>query len=58
MPLSCPTALLTTLPTILPTLRYQTPRMWGHAVSDDLVNWQQLPMAATRQQPYDEGGDL
>jgi beta-fructofuranosidase len=38
--------------------QYQTPRMWGHAVSDDLVNWKQLPMALTRQNSYDSGGDF
>ena len=37
--------------------QYQTPRMWGHAVSDDLVDWTQLPMALKRERPYDSGGD-
>lgn len=37
--------------------QYQTPRNWGHAVSADLVNWQQLPQALTRQAWFDEGGD-
>jgi len=32
--------------------------MWGHAVSDDLVNWVQLPMALTRDHWYDAGGDF
>jgi sucrose-6-phosphate hydrolase SacC (GH32 family) len=27
-------------------------------VSDDLVNWQQLPMSLTRQNWYDAGGDF
>ena len=38
--------------------QYQTPRMWGHAVSDDLISWTQLPMALTRQNWYDIGGDF
>ena len=38
--------------------QYQTPRMWGHAVSTDLVNWQQLPMALTRDNWYDAEGDF
>jgi hypothetical protein len=38
--------------------QYQTPRMWGHAASRDLVDWEQLPMALTRQRSYDEHGDF
>jgi len=38
--------------------QYQTPRMWGHAISRDLVDWEQLPMALTRQRSYDEFGDF
>jgi sucrose-6-phosphate hydrolase SacC (GH32 family) len=38
--------------------QYQTPRMWGHAASRDLIDWWQLPMALTRQRSYDEGGDF
>lgn len=38
--------------------QYQTPRMWGHAVSDDLVDWVQLPMALKREHWYDQGGDF
>ena len=38
--------------------QYQTPRNWGHAVSEDLVNWVQLPQALTRTESYDAGGDF
>lgn len=36
--------------------QYQTPRLWGHAVSDDLVNWTQLPVAIENDLWYDKGG--
>ncbi|GMH70997.1 hypothetical protein TrST_g2389 [Triparma strigata] len=36
--------------------QYQTPRLWGHAVSDDLVSWVQMPVAITTDQWYDQGG--
>ena len=36
--------------------QYQTPRLWGHAVSDDLVNWTQLPVAVGTDNWYDAGG--
>ena len=37
--------------------QYQTPRNWGHAVSDDLISWTQLPLALQRQRTYDYRGD-
>jgi len=36
--------------------QYQTPRLWGHAVSDDLVNWVQMPVALNNDEWYDKGG--
>mmetsp|Transcript_12865 Transcript_12865/g.26257 ORF Transcript_12865/g.26257 Transcript_12865/m.26257 type:complete len:461 (-) Transcript_12865:94-1476(-) len=36
--------------------QYQTPRLWGHAVSDDLVNWEQMPVAVGTDNWYDAGG--
>ncbi|MGM0123541.1 beta-fructofuranosidase [Enterococcus sp. AZ194] len=32
------------------------PMHWGHAKSQDLVNWTHLPVALTPDQPYDKGG--
>ena len=29
---------------------------WGHAVSDDLLTWEHLPLALVRDRPYDEEG--
>lgn len=36
--------------------QYLTPRVWGHAVSDDLVHWTQLPVALENDMWYDKGG--
>ena len=35
--------------------RWEAP-YWGHAVSDDLVHWHDLPPALRPQDPYDEAG--
>ena len=31
------------------------PLHWGHAVSDDLVSWEELPEALSPQEPYEDG---
>jgi len=36
--------------------QYQTPRVWGHVVSDDLINWKQLPVAISNDNWYDAEG--
>ena len=36
--------------------QYLTPRTWGHAVSDDLLHWTQLPIALNNDMWYDRGG--
>lgn len=36
--------------------QYRTPRVWGHAVSQDLLHWTQLPVALENDMWYDQGG--
>ena len=36
--------------------QYETPRTWGHAVSDDWVHWKQLPVALSTDTWFDRGG--
>ena len=31
------------------------PLHWGHAVSDDLINWEELPVAISPEKPYENG---
>jgi beta-fructofuranosidase len=31
------------------------PLCWGHAVSDDLINWEELPEALAPEKPYEDG---
>lgn len=32
------------------------PKLWGHAVSGDLVRWKHLPVALRADRPFDQGG--
>ena len=36
--------------------QYYTPRQWGHAISDDLLRWTNLPIAIPNATPYNKGG--
>jgi beta-fructofuranosidase len=36
--------------------QYYTPRQWGHAISDDLLRWINLPIAIPNDTPYNKGG--
>ena len=36
--------------------QYQTPRVWGHASSVDMVHWKQLPISLENDEWYDAGG--
>eukprot|EP01060_Flectonema_neradi_P034353 TRINITY_DN6005_c0_g1_i1.p1 TRINITY_DN6005_c0_g1~~TRINITY_DN6005_c0_g1_i1.p1 ORF type:complete len:480 (+),score=81.48 TRINITY_DN6005_c0_g1_i1:23-1441(+) len=36
--------------------QYLTPRVWSHAVSDDLLSWNEQPIALLNNNSYDSGG--
>jgi len=36
--------------------QYHTPRAWGHAVSSNLFEWTNLPIAIDNDEPYNAGG--
>lgn len=33
---------------------YWSAMHWGHAISDDLLNWEYLPVALAPSEPYDD----
>ena len=35
---------------------WKAPLHWGHAVSDDLIHWEEQPIALYPDQPYENGG--
>jgi hypothetical protein len=37
-------------------VQYETPRQWAHAVSPDMLRWQQLPQGLQTDDWYDRGG--
>ena len=36
--------------------QYQTPRTWGHAISTDMLHWENLAIAIENDESYDSGG--